>query len=128
MEQQENQKFANQVRRANTDLLARLRQLSVTSSYDPEEDLFVLTLGEAQEALTESVGNAWYVRLDPESYKVVGLEIPDVSQLIKSHPEVMDLWLHAARLTGPDSVNGGESIRRSLVNDLEKAVEMAGAA
>ncbi len=70
----------------NRDLEQRLSTLSVSMLHDRDDDLFILTIGEAQEAITESVGNLLYFRLEPDTLKIVGIEIPHASRRLKDEP------------------------------------------
>jgi hypothetical protein len=60
---------------ANGDLAVRLAQLGVAADYNPDLDIFMLTIGPPAEALTESIDNSIGVRVDPRTLKLVGLEI-----------------------------------------------------
>ena len=71
---------------ANEDLGRRLGSLSVSVVYDREDDTVVVTLGEPQEAVMESVRNRLYLRVDPETLKIVGIEIPHVSRRLQDDP------------------------------------------
>ena len=86
---------------ANEDLEERVRSLLICASYDPEEDLFTLTLGEVQPAITESIRNHIYLRLDPPSMKLVGIEIPDLTTRIFDDPLVKTIWHSTQALLGP---------------------------
>ena len=46
----------------------------------------MVTLGEPQEAVMESVRNRLYLRVDPETLKIVGIEIPHVSRRLQDDP------------------------------------------
>ena len=75
---------------ANGDLEERIRSLAVTVTYDDEFDIFLLTLGEPQPAITEEMpgGHGLQLRLDPESLKIVGYEVLGFqSTYLKAHPE-----------------------------------------
>jgi len=71
---------------SNLDLQDRLASGSLCVMYDRDEDLFLLTIGEPQEAVTESVRNRLYFRVDPDSLRIVGIEIPHVSRRLKDDP------------------------------------------
>ena len=77
---------------ANDDLEERARSLSVSVTYDDEFDIFAITLGEPQPAITEEVpsGHGLQLRLDPESFKIVGYEILGFrSRYLKAHPDFL---------------------------------------
>lgn len=99
---QEGQAFVKRVLDANHDLATRLRELSVSIAYDRDDDTFMLTLGEHQEALTESLGGSHlYIRIDPDTLKIVGIEIPDLTARIDDDPGVKRIWLAARNVAGP---------------------------
>lgn len=75
---------------ANSDLEERIRSLAVAITYDDEFDIFLVTLGEPQPAITEEIpeGHGLQFRLDPESLKIIGYEILSFrSRYLKAHPE-----------------------------------------
>jgi uncharacterized protein YuzE len=74
--------------RANADFERRAESLKVTVTYDDEFDIFLLALGEPQQAITEELGDGLQVRLDPTSLKIVGFEILCFEQrYLKTHPQ-----------------------------------------
>jgi len=74
--------------KANADFEEAVKGLKVTVTYDEEFDIFLLTLGEPQEAITEEIGDGLQVRLDPASLKILGFEILCFQQrYLKAHPE-----------------------------------------
>ena len=64
---------------------------SISTLHDREEDTFFLTIGNPQEAIYESVDNRLYLRLDPDTLKIVGVEIPHVSRRLKDDPRIAAL-------------------------------------
>ena len=81
---------SGQILAANSDLEERLGSLNVVVTYDAEFDIFLLSLGEPQPAITEEVssGHGLQVRLDPETLKIVGFEILGFqSRYLKAHPD-----------------------------------------
>jgi hypothetical protein len=71
---------------ANWDLQDRLATESLCVTYDRDEDMFLLSIGEPQEAITESARNRLYLRVDPDSLRIVGIEIPHVSRRLSDDP------------------------------------------
>ena len=98
-----------EVLRANDDLDVRLRTLSVGVFYDRDDDIFEVTLGDPQEAITESVRNQLSIRLDPDTLEIVGLEIPNLSARIRDDPMLRQLWGLLLRIAGPASAVPGET-------------------
>lgn len=58
----------------NPDLISRLQSEDVTYGYDVDHEIFWIQIGEIKEAITESINNSIYLRYDPDSGKVVGIE------------------------------------------------------
>ena len=105
----EHEESLREVLRANDDLDVRLRTLSVGVFYDRDDDIFEVTLGDPQEAITESVRNQLSIRLDPDTLKIVGLEIPNLSARIRDDPMLRQLWRLLLRIAGPASAVPGET-------------------
>jgi len=123
----EGEAFFKSVLNANEDLASRLRELSVCITYDRDGDTFILTLGEPQEALTESVDeNRLYVRIDPATLKIVGIEIPDLTIRLGDDPVVKRIWLAARNMTGPsfsaDIPETGAGAAERLAHELRELV------
>lgn len=119
--------FLKSVLQANEDLAARVRELSVGIVYDRDDEQFMLTLGETQEALTESLdGGRLYIRIDPDTLKIVGIEIPDLTARLNDDPAVRSIWAAARNVAGPSiSADGPESVAEAserLAKELRQLV------
>ena len=98
----EGETFLQRVLKANEDLETRLRNLSMCIAYDRDDDTFMLTLGQPAEALTESLdGGRLYVRIDPETLSIVGVEVPDLTLRLGDTPAVKSIWQAARDTLGP---------------------------
>ena len=62
---------------ANEDTRDRVARLGVVAAYDPDEDYFGLVIGGPAEATIESLANTILFRVEPETLKLVGIEIYD---------------------------------------------------
>ena len=62
---------------ANEDIRARVARLGVVAEYDADEDYFGLVIGGPAEATTESLANTILFRVEPQTLKLVGIEIYD---------------------------------------------------
>ena len=72
----------------NSDLAERLEASSLRVSYDEEFDIFMLTIGEPQPAITEEIVDGLQLRLEPDSLKLLGFEILRFkSRYLKANPE-----------------------------------------
>jgi hypothetical protein len=63
------------IRQHNADLSERLAHLGITAEYDPDPDILFLTLGAPQPAITESLDNWIGLRLEPATWKLVGIDL-----------------------------------------------------
>jgi uncharacterized protein YuzE len=96
-----------QILAENADFGRRVRSLGVHASYDPEDDLLSVVLGEPVPAITESVDNTLYVRIDPTSRKIVGFEVFDLRSHLAEQPSYLDIILSLLNLINgrpPDGV------------------------
>lgn len=71
---------------ANDDLPRRLATLEKKLVYDAEDDYFAIVIGPPVEAITESLANAILFRVEPETLKIVGIEIYDFEERRKNAP------------------------------------------
>jgi hypothetical protein len=114
---QEHAASLREVSAANRDLALRLTTLSVQVRHDRDDDTFVLTIGEPQEAITESVRNRLFYRLDPDTLKIVGIEIPHVSARLAGDPTLASILRRLLPLTALDSPQAAE-----IARDLEELI------
>jgi len=63
------------VARANTDLSERLFREGVSIIYDEDGDTLLVDIGEGGEAIADHVVDGLYIRLNPLTYKAVGVTI-----------------------------------------------------
>lgn len=64
-----------EIRRANFDLAERVEAEEVTLDYNPEADVLTITIGEPRPAITEPLFDDIMYRVDPDTLKIVGIEI-----------------------------------------------------
>jgi hypothetical protein len=81
---------------ANHDLAARSHSLGVRAEYDPDEDAISVTIGPTVETSTESVDNRFYFSVEPETLKIVGIDIFGVRDLVTNPPEALEGMAEAA--------------------------------
>lgn len=60
------------IAKANVDLSERLFEEGVSIAYDEDGDILFMTIGEGKEAISEQVVDGIYVRIDPDTLKIVG--------------------------------------------------------
>jgi hypothetical protein len=63
------------IRQHNGDLPERLVQQGISVEYDPAPDLLFLTVGAPQPAITESIDNWIGLRLEPATWKLLGIDL-----------------------------------------------------
>ncbi len=92
--QRERKELFRRVQDANTDIVDRIRGVGLNFELDPEEDSVIIYLGQTiRPAITEAFnGDPIYVRLDPETYKIVGFEVLNFSRHLKESPVVQELF------------------------------------
>ena len=73
--EREHREWIQKIIAANGDLAQRMAELGIISEYDEDEDILFVTIGPPVEALTETVANCVGLRVDPDTLKLVGLEI-----------------------------------------------------
>lgn len=91
---------------ANADL--RERRITCVQ-FDPDQDMLAVWLGDSQETITETMNNRVYLNLDPETLRIVWVEIPHVSARLADDPVLAKL------LTGLLP-------RADIMDDLREAV------
>src|SRR5881396_69935 len=84
----EHQAVCRRVQAANVDLVERLQTLDGTAYYDPAEDWFLLSIGEPARGVVLEMADEWHWRVDPDSWQILGLEIPNVAAFERAHPPV----------------------------------------
>ena len=63
------------IRRANFDLGERVESEELSLDYNPEADVLTITVGEPRSAITEPWLDDILYRVDPDTLKIVGIEI-----------------------------------------------------
>lgn len=106
---EENAAVVQKVREANADVRDRLGALEFSAVYDVEEDTLLVTFGEPQEAISEAATDNVFLRLDPETYKIVGIEVLGFRGRFADYPPVADIFFTALR-TNRLRVEYGETI------------------
>lgn len=89
----EHHRVLEKIRAANRDLQERIENLGVSVSYSRDDDALMVTFGETTEALMESVDDNILVRVEPETSKIVGIEVLDLKTSLPDHPQILALIL-----------------------------------
>ena len=71
---------------SNDDLFERVRKAGIVEDYDREGDILYLWLGGPQPASSESVDGLLYLRVDPESSRIVGIELEHAREIVREAP------------------------------------------
>jgi hypothetical protein len=89
---------------ANHDLGQRFEALGASVYYDPEDDWFIISIGEPAESMTLDIDAVLSVRLAPDSWKILGFEMPSLTTFVATHPvagqDLLPLEEVAARAPG----------------------------
>ena len=65
-------------------------------SYDRSLDLFSVTLGDPQPAISVECDDGRVLRVDPTTHEVIGVEVYDWERIfLKQHPEIAVPWRQA---------------------------------
>jgi uncharacterized protein YuzE len=91
----EQQEWLSRILAANDDLAERIQALGVSMDYDEEDDALFVSFGPGVEALTGSVNGAVYLRIDPDTLKIIGVEVWRVRTLMTEAPTGLRFWWHA---------------------------------
>ena len=89
--ERERQEFWEQIRAANADIAERSMRLGGAVWYDRDDDWLVLTLGEPTEAATYELDDFLRLRYDPETLKIVGLEVTPLADVVVGRPDMRRL-------------------------------------
>jgi hypothetical protein len=70
------------------DVRERARRLGGSVLYDPEDDWFILTIGEPGPAAILEASDDLWLRVQPDGVLLVGFEIPNLRAFLATHPEI----------------------------------------
>jgi hypothetical protein len=108
----------SQVARLNGDLLQRLVEEGLTITYDEDGDTLFLTIGRGVPALTEFVTYGIHVRIEPESLRIVGVDILQFRKRFLANNELIRVTcgadFDAMCARGGIAVVEGETAKRFL--------------
>ena len=106
--QREREELFRRVQKANTDIVERIRGVGLNFEHDPEEDSVIVYLGQTiRPAITEAFnGDPFYVRIDPETYKIVGFEVLEFSKHLISQGVKRLIRIYVPRFYGNTGFSG----------------------
>lgn len=109
---------------ANNDLDERLPTFEVSTVLDLEDDLLAITFGKHQEALTLDTDGSLCVRVDPDTYKIVGMEIWHAHQRLSEVGPVSRIMAWALTAAGPrlKVIGPTGTSSTNVVEDMRKLV------
>ena len=80
----------------NIDLNSLSRLTDVVCSFDDKQDTLFIRSGEPRPAVSFDLDGEIWLRVDPTSGDIVGLEIDDFESIfLKKHPELSKAWKQA---------------------------------
>lgn len=110
----------------NSDLAERVRAAGVRVLYDQEEDVLAMTVGKTEDAVTETIDNSLAIRVDPETSKIVGLELFGFRSRSAEHPSQVRLFVDMLQAAGPKlsfkALGSPEAASESLARDIRDLV------
>ncbi|MGI8553445.1 MAG: hypothetical protein ACR2PL_22075 [Dehalococcoidia bacterium] len=116
----------NQILAVNQDLPERIRRLGMRTIYDLDDDTVIVRIGEEQEALSPSIQNELFLRVDPGSLKIVGAELTHFSEHQTKRSAILgffrDLWQIAGMTSWTVVSQADDEIRVDLVQDMRELV------
>jgi len=89
----------NEIIAANQDFAERAANATLRVIFDSDEDLFIFELGGPQASMTESVHNTIFLRVDPNTLKLNGIEFYNCRKLAETEPTFRDFVGAAVVLT-----------------------------
>lgn len=101
----------------NRDLFERVQEAGIAEDYDQENDILHLWIGGPQPAISESVDGLLYLRVIPESSRIVGFELEHARQVMREMPAVSKL-VHHLRIAGRRELPPREWMACALQEEL----------
>jgi hypothetical protein len=86
----EHLRVRSQVQAQYDGLTERLQTLGGTVYYDPEDAWFLLSIGGPSNSVALEMADEWSWRVDPQTWQILGLEIPDVEAFERAYPPIAD--------------------------------------
>jgi uncharacterized protein YuzE len=96
----EHHAWMQQILEKNKDLAERIGRLGLTTEFDQEADVVYHTIGPPTEALTESLDGEIYIRVEPDTLKIVGLEVWGFSEQSPTYQVGVTLFMLAMMVIG----------------------------
>lgn len=98
--------------------------MPVHAEYDSEDDTLIVYIGENQEALSPSIENELFLRVDPDTLKIVGAELLHFRDHMRDRSDLLNVVLHLLALAGTASLtvrvaDAGDE-RADPVSDMRK--------
>jgi len=84
--QQQYEAAAARLRAESRELAERAQLLGVAVYYDPEDDWFILSIGQPSTAATIEVNDVLNLRYDPATWQIRAIEIPSVHAFMDAYP------------------------------------------
>jgi uncharacterized protein YuzE len=109
---------------ANSDLEQRIRTSEISAVFDLEDDLLAITFDKPQEALTLDVDGCLFFRVDPDTYKIVGIEVWHAFERLSERGPVSRIAMRVLAAAGSrvSVVRPASTGTTNLVEDVRKLV------
>jgi uncharacterized protein YuzE len=80
--EREHAAYLRRIMAANGDFAERATTLGARAEYDRDQDTLSISIGPAVEASAESIDNRVFISVDPETLKIVGIDVMGLRDLL----------------------------------------------
>ncbi len=91
------------VQAANPDIEGRMARQPYTVQYDPEDDTLFIHIGDPRPAISITMDDRVYLRVDPSTLELVGIEVVDL-QAPATTPALAEYLAALRAAVGPPAV------------------------
>jgi hypothetical protein len=78
--------YLRRIMEANADFAERATALGARAEYNRDEDMLSISVGPVTEASAESIDNYVFISVEPETLKIVGIDVMGVRDLLVAPP------------------------------------------
>jgi hypothetical protein len=122
---EESKEVLRRVRKAVDEASERPITGPTTLTYDPSDHSLLILFRENRPAVTEQLNDDLLLRLDQETYELIGVEILDLAAYFGRHPDFLDLFVEQikqARVVSPVPGETQEDVDARLVRHIRETL------
>ena len=93
--------FMTEFLKHNEDLLDRLRAEAVSAVFDQQENILSLAIGPVRKAMSFSADGEFYLRVDPDTYKLISVELHYFSDNLLENTRPLKIMSDLMQMAGP---------------------------